>query len=78
MQQQQISVGDTVRLAIQPSYFKTADPMPMLRPPDLLAIGSEGTVIDRRSINYWVVHFDKGNFLIEAQYLEIIPPRSEP
>ena len=42
------SVGDRVRLACQPPYFKTADPMPMLRPSDTLQVGAEGVVVDRR------------------------------
>ena len=72
MNEEQISVGDTVKLAVQPAYFKSADPMPMLRPPDILAIGEEGIVTDRRPGNYWVVRFGKGSFLLEKQYLEIV------
>ena len=72
MNEQQISVGDTVKLLRQPSYLKTADPMPMLRPPDILAIGEEGIVTDRRPGYYWVVRFPRGSFLVESQYLEII------
>ena len=30
------SVGDAVQLKGRPKYLKTADPMPMLRPPDLV------------------------------------------
>ncbi|MEO1299608.1 MAG: NAD(P)H dehydrogenase assembly family protein, partial [Cyanobacteria bacterium J06636_16] len=37
-------VGDRVRLKSQPPYFKTADPMPMLRPPDLISVGDVGIV----------------------------------
>ncbi|MEM8602825.1 MAG: NAD(P)H dehydrogenase assembly family protein, partial [Cyanobacteria bacterium P01_H01_bin.121] len=35
-------VGDRVRLATRPPYFKTTDPMPMLRPPDLVPVGEVG------------------------------------
>jgi len=72
MNEQQISVGDSVKLVTQPAYFKTADPMPMLRPPDVLTVGEEGIVTDRRPGHYWVVRFAKGSFLIESQYLEVI------
>ncbi len=44
----EISVGGKVRLIAIPPYLKTADPMPMLRPPELLNIDDIGTVIDRR------------------------------
>jgi hypothetical protein len=64
------SVGDRVRLAAQPPYFKTADPMPMLRPPDTLPLGVEGTVVDRRPGGYWGIKFDRGSFLVDSQYLE--------
>ena len=65
-----ISVGDRVRLATQPPYFKTADPMPMLRPPDTLRVGAEGVVVDRRPGGYWGIKFDQGSFLLDSQYLE--------
>jgi hypothetical protein len=32
----EISIGGKVRLIAIPPYLKTADPMPMLRPPELL------------------------------------------
>jgi hypothetical protein len=67
----EISVGSKVRLTSLPPYLKTAEPMPMLRPPDLLAIGDEGTVIDRRPGGYWGVKFDRGAFLLDSKYLEV-------
>lgn len=67
-----ISVGCRVRLVSLPPYLKTAEPMPMLRPPDLLAVGDTGTVIDRRPGGYWGVKFDRGAFLLDAKYLEAI------
>jgi hypothetical protein len=66
----EISVGGKVRLTASPPYLKTADPMPMLRPADLLNIGDVGTVIDRRPGGYWGVKFDRGAFLLEGKYLE--------
>lgn len=66
------SVGDRVRLASAPPYFKTADPMPMLRPADTLPVGAEGVVQSRRPGGYWGIKFDKGAFLVDSQYLENI------
>jgi hypothetical protein len=66
----EINVGGKVRLTAIPPYLKTADPMPMLRPADLLNIGDLGTVIDRRPGGYWGVKFDRGAFLLDGKYLE--------
>ncbi len=68
---QEFNIGTKIRLARLPAYLKTADPMPMLRPPSLLAVGAIGLLIDRKPGNYWVVKFDRGSFLLEEQYLEI-------
>ncbi|PSF35195.1 DUF3148 domain-containing protein [Aphanothece hegewaldii CCALA 016] len=67
-----ITIGGKVRLITLPPYLKTAEPMPMLRPADLLEIGAEGVVIDRRPGGYWGVRFAKGSFLLESQYLEVV------
>jgi hypothetical protein len=66
----EFSVGDLVRLSTAPPYVKTADPMPTLRSAELIAVGEEGTILDRRPGNYWSVRFTKGAFLLESQYLE--------
>ncbi len=39
---QELSVGDRVRIIALPPYVKTADPMPMLRPPTVVNLGEEG------------------------------------
>ncbi|BFM40245.1 regulatory protein SipA [Synechocystis sp. LKSZ1] len=67
-----LSVGSNVRLIARPTYFKTADPMPMLRPPDLVGIGEEGRVLERRPAGYWSIRFERGVFLVESQYLEVL------
>lgn len=72
---QQIAVGSKVSLIAQPPYLKTADPMPMLRPADILEIGDEGTVMDRRPGGYWGVKFARGTFLIERQYIALLLPQ---
>ena len=72
MNEQQISVGIKVYLISKPPYLKTADPMPMLRPSDILDIGDEGIVMDRRPGGYWGVKFAKGTFLMESQYIALV------
>jgi hypothetical protein len=67
---QAFQIGSQVRLISQPPYFKTAEPMPMLRPPDTIRVGEVGTIQGQRSSSYWVVHFSRGDFLLESQYLE--------
>lgn len=69
---QDFVVGDRVRLIALPPFVKTADPMPMLRPATVIAVGDEGIVIDRRPGNYWSVRFDNGAYLLDSQYLEAI------
>lgn len=67
---QEFAIGSKVRVTALPAYIKTAEPMPMLRPPDVLKIGEEGVVLDRRPGGYWGVRFSRGAFLLESQYLE--------
>ncbi len=76
---QEFAIGSKVKVVALPPYVKTADPMPMLRPPDVIRIGEEGTVLDRRPGGYWGIHFTKGNFLLDSQYIEStdITPESD-
>jgi ribosomal protein L21E len=67
----EFAVGDRVIIISLPSYVKTADPMPMLRPPSVLTVGETGIVMDRRPGGYWGVKFSRGVFLMESQYLEV-------
>ena len=66
----EFAIGSKVRVVTLPPYVKTAEPMPMLRPPDVIHIGEEGVVVDRRPGEYWSVRFAKGAFLLESQYIE--------
>ncbi len=59
-------------LKVPLSYLKTADPMPMLRPPDLVAAEEAGIVISLRGTNIAEVRFRRGNFLIPIECLERI------
>jgi len=67
---QEFAIGSKVRIAVLPPYIKTAEPMPMLRPSDVIHVGEEGVVIDRRPGGYWGVRFAKGAFLLDSQYIE--------
>ena len=69
--EKEFAVGDRVRVIALPSYVKTAEPMPMLRPPNVIQVGEEGTVLDRRPGGYWGVRFTRGAFLMDSQYLEL-------
>ncbi len=65
-----LSAGDRVRLIAMPTYVKTAEPMPMLRPPTVLSLGEIGTVLNRQPGNEWSIRFETGAYLLSAQYLE--------
>ena len=70
MSESEIQVGDRVKIIALPPYVKTAEPMPMLRPPNVIKLGEEGTVLDRRPGGYWGIRFAKGAFMLESQYFE--------
>ncbi|MGB2925754.1 MAG: DUF3148 domain-containing protein [Limnothrix sp.] len=67
-----LNVGDQVKVTVLPPYLKTAEPMPMLRPADLIAIGDVGVVCDRRPGEYWAVKFERGSFLLEEKYFDVV------
>jgi hypothetical protein len=68
----EFAIGEKVRVVAIPPYVKTAEPMPMLRPPEVIQLGEEGVVIDRRPGGYWAVRFAKGAFLVDSQYIEAV------
>jgi hypothetical protein len=67
-----LRVGDRVRLIALPNYVKTAEPMPMLRPPNVVTLGEEGTVLNRQPGDTWSIRFEQGAYLLDRQYLEKI------
>lgn len=69
---EQFAIAQKVRVKTVPPYLKTADPMPMLRPPNLICLGEEGIILDIRPGGYFALRFAKGNFLMDSQYLEAI------
>ena len=57
-------IGQQVRLKVPLPYLKTADPMPMLRPPDLISPEEFGEIVGLRAKDIAVVRFRHGSFLI--------------
>ncbi|MEH2081056.1 MAG: DUF3148 domain-containing protein [Nostoc sp.] len=74
----EFAIGSKVRVVALPAYVKTAEPMPMLRPPNVIHMGEEGIVVDRRPGGYWGIRFTRGVFLLDSQYIESTdtPPES--
>ncbi|NES17473.1 MAG: DUF3148 domain-containing protein [Symploca sp. SIO3E6] len=68
----EFKVGDRVRVIELPRYVKTAEPMPMLRPPSVIHLGEEGVILDRRPGGFWGIRFTQGAFLLDSQYIEKI------
>ena len=65
-------IKDKVKLIAPVSYLKTSDNMPMLRPPDLVAIDEVGEIISIKSPDTVEVKFRRGSFLIDIDKIEII------
>ena len=65
-------IKDKVKLILPLSYLKTSDNMPMLRPPDLVAIDEVGEIISIRSPETVEIKFRRGCFLIDIDKVEKI------
>ena len=65
-----VSIGDRFRLAAPQTYLKTADPMPMLRPPDMISPGEIGEVVALHPMDVVAIRFRRGTFLIAVDRLE--------
>ena len=63
-------INDKVKLVAAVSYLKTSDNMPMLRPPDLVAIDEIGEIISIKSPDTVEVKFRRGSFLIDIDKIE--------
>ncbi|MFM8525876.1 MAG: NAD(P)H dehydrogenase assembly family protein [Cyanobacteriota bacterium] len=73
------AIGATVMLTHPLPYLKTADPRPMLRPPDLIDQGETGKVVAHQPLGQCAVRFRRGTFLIESRDLrELREPLREP
>jgi len=65
-----LKINQKVKLIAPLPYLKTAENMPMLRPPDLVAIDEIGEVISLKSPETVEVKFRRGKFLIDVDKLE--------
>ena len=65
-------VNDKVKFITPVSYLKTSDNMPMLRPPDLVAIDEVGEILSIKSPETVEVKFRRGCFLIDVDKIEKI------
>jgi len=63
-------INQKVKLIAPLPYLKTSENMPMLRPPDLVAIDEIGEVLSLKSPNTVEVKFRRGRFLIDIDKLE--------
>ncbi|VXD15790.1 conserved hypothetical protein [Planktothrix serta PCC 8927] len=70
--EKEFEIRQKVKVIAIPPYVKTAEPMPILRPSSVIKLGEVGVVIDRRPGGYWGVLFQKGAFLMESQYIEVV------
>ena len=65
-------INQKVKLKAPLPYLKTSENMPMLRPPDLVAIDEVGEVLSLKSPETVEVKFRRGKFLIDIDKLEKI------
>ena len=63
-------INDRVKLIATVSYLKTSDNMPMLRPPDLVAIDEIGQILSIKSPDTVEVKFRRGSFLIDINKIK--------
>ena len=65
-----LKINQKVKLKAPLPYLKTSENMPMLRPPDLVAIDEIGEVLSLKSPETVEVKFRRGKFLIDIDKLE--------
>mgnify|MGYP001495409067 CR=1 FL=1 len=68
----EFSIGEKVSLTMPLPYLKTSDPMPMLRPPDLVSPDETGEIVALRAKDIVEVRFRRGTFLIPLDRLKLI------
>ena len=64
------NIKDKVKLIVPLSYLKTSENMPMLRPPDLVAIDEIGEIISIKNPSTVEIKFRRGSFLIDIDKIE--------
>ena len=65
-------INQKVKLIAPLPYLKTSENMPMLRPPDLVAIDEIGEILSIKSLDTVEVKFRRGSFLIDIDKIEKI------
>tara|TARA_Y100001968_G_C19126094_1_gene604339 strand:- start:391 stop:612 length:222 start_codon:yes stop_codon:yes gene_type:complete len=65
-------IGEKVSLQVPLPYLKTADSIPVLRPPDLVSLDEVGEIIGIRANDLLEVKFRRGNFLIPSERIMIL------
>ena len=63
-------INQKVKLIAPLPYLKTSENMPMLRPPDLVAIDEIGEILSLKSPETVEVKFRRGKFLIDIDKIE--------
>ena len=63
-------IKDKVKLIMPVSYLKTSENMPMLRPPDLVAIDEVGEILSIKSPETVEVKFRRGRFLMDINKIK--------
>ena len=66
----EFNINDKVKLIMPLTYLKTSSSMPMLRPPDLVAIDEVGEIISIKSPDTVEIKFRRGSFLIDIDKIE--------
>tara|TARA_Y100000991_G_C21954035_1_gene341198 strand:+ start:711 stop:926 length:216 start_codon:yes stop_codon:yes gene_type:complete len=66
----EFNIKDKVKLIVPLSYLKTSENMPMLRPPDLVAIDEIGEITSIKSPTTVEIKFRRGTFLIDLDKIE--------
>ena len=66
----EFKIKDKVKVKNPLSYLKTSENMPMLRPPDLVAIDEVGEIIAIKSPDTVEIKFRRGSFLIDTEKIE--------
>ena len=67
-----LKINQKVKLIMPLPYLKTSENMPMLRPPDLVAIDEIGQIISIKSPQTVEVKFRRGSFLIDIDKIEVV------
>ena len=66
----EFNIRDRVKLIAPLPYLKSSENMPMLRPPDLVAIDEVGEIISIKSPDTVEIKFRRGSFLIDVEKIK--------